>query len=339
MTTDTETLLAESLEALVADQPFTPDLSGIEGRGQHLRHRATTLRALTGAGVVVGLAAVLARGVWMTPPAAPGSSAANAGSAVLYRLASAASAVPPLQGRYTVRSETDTDSRVVGETQRTEVIDTQTGASTIYQHATTNAQGGGTVHLGDTGAPTVHTEGPDPTLAEGWFAALSTDPDTLRGQLLSIGKQPAAPPEASTPGIAPAEKSGPGAAQPALGDDDVVYEEANGLLWDPLVPPALRSALYQVLAQTSGVTVNPNATDPAGRPAIAMSRTGSEVGVEAGQLVHNLPGNPATGTTYEDPSTGAVLAQVWQVGRDTLTAVYQPATGSPTIPPDPYPAG
>lgn len=34
-----------------------------------------------------------------------------------------------------------------------------------------------------------------------------------------------------------------------------------------------------------------------------------------------------------------VLAQVWSEAGDTMTAVYQPATGSATIPLDPYPAG
>jgi hypothetical protein len=47
-------------------------------------------------------------------------------------------------------------------------------------------------------------------------------------------------------------------------------------------------------------------------------------------------GVPETDTTYEDPATGAVLAQIWQENGDTITAVSQPVTSSNTIPSNPY---
>jgi hypothetical protein len=344
MSTKTETLLTESLEALVAGQPFIPDVAGIEHRGRHLRRRAYGVRACVGIGVVVAVAAaMLVPGTQDTvrtkPSTTAGGSAGNAGSAILYRLASVSASIPPLQSRYLVLTETDTDSRVAGATLRTSVIDTQTGASTTYQHTTENGQPRSTVHTGYTGPPPILTEGPDPASTEAWFAALPTDPTALRAQLLSIAKQQATQGKTDAPGSAAAGAGVPSAIQPTLSDDDYVYEEANSLLWSPLVQPALRSALYQVLAQTSRVTVNPNATDPAGRPAIAMTRTGGGAGVQAGYLVHNIPGAAATLVSYEDPSTGAVLAQVWSEKADTMTAVYQPATSSATIPPNPYTAG
>jgi len=330
MSTETETLLAESLEALVAGQPFTPDFAGIEHRGRHLRRRAYTVRALAGTGIAVAVAAAaLVPGARTLFSPRPATATGDPGSSVLYRLASISAAVPPLEGRYAVLTETDTDSRVTSETQRTSVIDTETGASTTYQHATGSGEPPNAVHVGFTGVPPVLSEGPDPTSTEAWFAALPTEPTALRAQLLAIAQQQATQ----------AGKGVPGAIQPASSDDDSVYEEATSLLRSPLVLPGLRAALYQVLARTSGVTVNQGATDPAGRPAIVMTRTGSGAGVEFGQVVHNLPGHPATDVTYEDPATGAVLAQAWTVGGDTMIAVYQPATGSATIPPDPYPAG
>jgi hypothetical protein len=45
------------------------------------------------------------------------------------------------------------------------------------------------------------------------------------------------------------------ATEPTLSDDDNVYQEADEQLWNPLVGPALRSALSKVLAATPGVTV------------------------------------------------------------------------------------
>ncbi|HEU5001639.1 MAG TPA: hypothetical protein VFW71_02525 [Actinomycetota bacterium] len=333
MSTDTETLLCASLEALVAGQPFTPDPARIEARGRHLRRRSTIVRALTGAGVAGAVVAGAVFAPGRSVNQAPSTTAA--GPAVLYHLAATSAAVPALQGRYLVLPETDTDSRAPGVTERTTVIDTQTGASTTYRHTSASRPASGTVHTCCTTPPSVLTEGPDPTRSEAWFAALPTDPAALRARLISVAKQQAAQAAAGTG----AGKAVPTAIQPVLSDDDYVYEEANSLLWSPLVQPGLRSALYQVLAQTPGVNVNPNATDPAGRPAIAMTRTDASAGVQAGSVVHNPSGSrAATEVTYEDAARGAVLAQVWTVNHDTLTAVYQPATGSATIPPDPYPA-
>jgi hypothetical protein len=254
-------------------------------------------------------------------PSAVGHSSTHA---VLYRLASLSADAPAPQGRYVVLAETDTATSVPGQSQRTTVVDTQTGASTTYQEPYPGSK-----------APATLTEGPDPTSTEAWFAALPTDPTALRAQLLSIAKQQAA--EATQQFQQQAAAAGkavaPGVEQPALSDDDYVYEEADLLLWSPLVQPVLRSALYKVLAGTSGIVINPTATDPAGRPAVAMTR-------------HD-DGVPSTSTTYEDPSSGAVLAQVWtqtwtnseqQSASETETAVYQPVTSTDTMPSDPYPA-
>jgi len=50
-----------------------------------------------------------------------------------------------------------------------------------------------------------------------------------------------------------------------------------------------------------------------------------------------LYGVSETDTTYEDPSTGAVLAQVWNraSGSDVITAVLQPVTSTNIAPSNP----
>ena len=53
--------------------------------------------------------------------------------------------------------------------------------------------------------------------------------------------------------------------------DDLVFQEATTWLWNPLLSPALRSAMYKVLAATPGVTVKTGITDKTGRPAIEMA--------------------------------------------------------------------
>ena len=339
MSTEIETLLTDSLEALVAGQPFIPDLAAIERRGRRLRHRAHAVRAATAAGVATTLAAFAVgapRGGPLAHTAPPRAAGAATGPAALYRLASVSAAVAPLQGRYVVLTETVTDSRRPGASRRTTVIDTETGASTTYRHGGTDNPDPSSTHTSPPVAPPILTVGPDPTSTEAWFAALPTDPVALRARLLAIARQ-APPAQAGTPEAA--GKSVPSAVEPTLSDDDSVYDEASDLLGSPLVQPALRSALYQALAQTPGVRIDPAAADPSGRPAIAMTRSANSAAVEAGGVVRLTTGKPATDVTYEDPSTGAVLAQEWTVNGDTVSVLYQPATASATPPPDPYPTG
>jgi hypothetical protein len=277
--------------------------------------RAAGLAVVAGAAasaiVVAGVAGLTSHApTGVTPPAA-GHTPTHA-QLTLYKLASASTTASALQGRYVVLAETDTESDEPGQSQRTTIVDTETGASTTYQQP---YQG--------TNAPSTLTEGPDPTSTEAWYTALPTNPTALRAQLLTIAEQQATASfnELQQQAAKVGRVIPPG---PALSDDDYVYEEADDLLWSPLVQPPLRSALYKVLAGTSGVTVNPNATDPAGRPAIAMTRQDNGV--------------PSSATTYEDPTSGAVLAQVWSTdsGAETITAVYQPVTSSDTIPANPY---
>jgi hypothetical protein len=238
----------------------------------------------------------------------------------LYKLADASVSAPATQGRYVVLAETDSETDEPGQSRRTTVIDSQTGSSVTYQQP-----------YSDSNAPSELTEGPDRTDAEAWFVALPTKPAALRARLLHMAKAQQRQGNAMMrrKRKLEARESGshqalPKIAEPRPSDGDLVYEEANDLLWSPLTPPALRAALYKVLAATSGFTVDANATDPSGRPAVTMTRHTT------------LDGTAETDVTYEDPSTGAVLAQVWKTGSDTITAVYQPVTGTDTMPSNPY---
>jgi hypothetical protein len=236
----------------------------------------------------------------------------------LFKLADASVSAPALQGRYVVLAETDSDTDEPGQSQRTTVIDSQTGSSVTYQQP-----------YADSGAPAQLTEGADRTDTEAWFVAWPTAPRALRARLLRVARAQQRQANAILRTKLRMERhqlhravAMPTGPRPTA--DDLVYEQANDMLWNPLTPPALRAALYKVLAGTTGFTVDSNATDPSGRPAVAMTRS-TTVGTTA-----------ETDITYEDPSTGAVLAQVWKIGSDTMTAVYQPVTSTNTMPADPY---
>ena len=144
-----------------------------------------------------------------------------------------------------------------------------------------------------------------PTRAE--FASWPTNPAKLRALLLTPGI-PAA-------GLAEVFKD----VIPGESPDGLVFEEATNWLWDPLLSPALRSAMYKVLAGTPGVTVKTGTTDTTGRPAIEISRYDSATHEES--------------TTFESPSTGAVLEQDFS---DAGTDVYAAVTGYATPPANPY---
>jgi hypothetical protein len=337
MNNHTETLLREDLRSIATGQPFTPDISAIERRGRQLRRRAITARGLAGLGVAAAVTAVsVAVGTSQSHPVGhdatsdsatstsqPAGPALTAKQALLFRLASVSTAIPAPEGRFVVLSETDTETGLAGASERTSVIDTVTGSSTTYQHAV--AAGGQAPSSSYTEEPPLLTEGADPTSTEAWYTALPTDPTALRAKLLTVAEQQAQ--QAAQAVQQQAEKAGKTlpvgeVQQPALSDDDYVYQEADTLLWSPLVQPTLRAALYKVLAGTDGFTITDDVTDPDGRPAIAMTR--------------HYNGVPETDTTYEDPATGAVLAQIWEENGDTITAVYQPVTGSDTVPANPY---
>ena len=211
---------------------------------------------------------------------------------VLDRLSATAARAPEPAGRYVALPELRHDA---GTTyQRTTVFDGVTGDVYTYQQGS--------------GMPSeLPVQGHfSPTRAE--FAKWPTDPARLRAFLLS-------PAPRRTPEGAEAVEAG---ASP----DDLVFDYATNWLWNPLLSPALRAALYKVLAATPGVTVKTHVTDMNGRPAVEISHLNNSNGVVS--------------TTFQNPSTGTVLEQDFS---DVGPSSYGPVTSSATLPPNPYRGG
>ena len=177
--------------------------------------------------------------------------------------------------------------------ERTTVFDGVTGDVWTYQHGSS---------VPGSSVPSEFPVAPhgSPTRAE--FAAWPTDPAKLRALLVS--------------------QAGPTVGLDLNGvrltADDLVFQEATSWLWNPLLSPALRSAMYKVLAAIPGVTVKTGTTDQAGRPAIEIGGYENFAGVE---------------DTFESPGTGAVLEQYF--GDLVGSAVYA-VTGYATLPANPY---
>jgi hypothetical protein len=287
------------------------------------RHRRRRLRNRALGAVVTGAAAGTAFAVVATAPGgvprpAPGRPASTrpvttpalrltAAQRALYQLSSAAAAAAGRPaGRYVEMTEKQDGF------DKTSVIDSLTGDIWTYQ------QGAGVpaeLPVDKHGSPT-----------EAAFDAMPTDPSALRALLLVQAEQQQAQAAAEERRIMAArgKKGAFPAPAPGLTGDDLVFDQATTMLWNPLVGPALRSALYEVLADTPGVQVRAGATDGLGRAAVEISRYESAARVDE--------------ETFEDPQTGATLetAFVYRADGTEGTDLYLSVSGSSTLPPDPY---
>jgi len=271
------------------------------------------------AGLAVGVIAVTAGG-----GAVPGGTASavknaqlTAAQQTLYSLSSAAAGARRPAGRYVIMSEktvSDGDAGVA-----TSVIDTVTGGGLTYQDISVPGEPGG--------PPPVLKAGPGTSPTQAQLDAMPTSVAKLRAALLAQAKREQAQANAWTQqqvreaGKKTGQKSIVSSPQPT--DDDFVFEEASLYLWTPNLSPALRSALYKVLASTPGVAVNAHAHDSAGRPAIEISRTDT-VG-------------KASNMTFENAKTGATLETASRLPGEGLNEdLYLSINYGNSIPADPY---
>jgi hypothetical protein len=297
---------------------------------QRRRDRRRLVVSVAATGAAVGTAAAVIAVVPGHSSPAPSASSGGTQPAIrltadqraLSQLSSAAARQPAGQGRYAVMSTEGTDLK------DTSVIDSRTGNMWSYQEGTDGSPSGKgySAHY-------------SPTAAQ--FAAMPTGVAALRTALVTRWK------EATEPAATPVKKNGnphPVPRPVPESDNDMVFQEATYLLWNPLVGPSLRSALYQVLATVPGVRVDSSARDSIGRPAVEISRTDTS----------GLPSGKSDGqvyATYESPATGAVLESTitYPPGSDVVTpqdptgkspvvdsTVYLSVTWASAVPSDPY---
>ena len=321
-------------------------------RGRIVSVAATGVALGTAAGVVAlapGHSATPGHAVQITNPASPVRPALTltAAQRVLYRLSSAAAGQPAGRGRYVVMTTEGADNGVIN-VKNTAVLDSVTGDLRESQKGSDGLPSG----------PGSVTRRYSPTAAQ--FAAMPTGLTALRAVLIAQWDAASMPADDSS--LRRLEKlRHPSAfdrqlirrlrAIPAgdltpvpVSDGDKVFQQASGLLWNPLIGPGLRSAIFRVLAATPGVTVKPSARDMTGRRAVKISRT------DTGGWSHDRS-DGITYAMYESPATGAVLETTitYPPGSDIVTpqdpngmvkdvnaTVYLSITRSSTVPTDPY---
>ena len=283
-------------------------------RGRILTLTATTAALGTAAGVValVPRQAAQSPAVHQTRPAIT----LTAAQRTLYRLSSVAADASQAQGRYVVMRE------VQDSYKRTSVIDSLTGDVWTYQRGA--------------GVPAELPVARHDSPTQAQFAAMPTDPAALRALLISrYDRQQKQADAAMAAQLKQKGKILRRAHRPVikplkLTANDKVFEQANLLLWNPLVGPALRSAAFKVLAATPGVQVNSHARDGLGRPAVEISWFDRVTSV--------------TLATFEDPSTTRMLEQTDTAApaavnghtRSTGRDLYLSITRARAVPPNPY---
>ncbi len=283
------------------------------------RGRILTLTATTAAlGTAAGVVALVPRQAAQTPGGHQTRPAITltAAQRTLYQLSSVAANAPAGQGRYVVMREVQDNYR------RTSVIDSLTGDVWTYQRGA--------------GVPAELPVARHDSPTQAQLAAMPTGPAALRALLISQYDQQQKQADAAMAAqLKQKDKILGRAHRPAvkplrLTADDKVFEQASLLLWNPLAGPALRAAVFKVLAGTPGVQVNSHARDGLGRRAVEISWFDRVTSV--------------TLATFEDPSTTRMLEQTdtstpaavnghtSSTGRD----MYLSVTRARAVPPNPY---
>jgi hypothetical protein len=305
-----ENILHDLMHRATDDLHAPPAIAaGIAGdhRRRHVRTRALGV-TVTGvaAATAVGVAAATAgAGKPATPTAQKHGTKGPAivltsSERVLHRLsvtAAAGKAAP--SRRYVVMSELE----FPGPDRRTTIIDSKTGDLWTFQSGR--------------GIPSTFPESRNGSPTAAQYAAYPTSLSGLRALLIKQATQEQA--AAWRVQVKAAKFKDPKywrqvlreikKDQPKETTNDLVFSQAAYLLWNPLVGPSLRSALFKLLAATPGVVVNAHARDDIGRAAVEISRFDQQADY--------------TNAVYESPDVSRVLETA------SIEPARKPAHGLP----------
>jgi hypothetical protein len=301
--------------------------------------------AVTSAGTGVGARSSASASGRTGPAVRPVHAQLTAAQRTLLRLSAAAAGTPGQDGKYVILKEYST-SVAGGQRQaggKTTITDTATGAGVEYQDITVSGAGAATTPT----PPSVLRFGADSQSTTAYFSTLPTDPMALRAMFLAQANQEISQAKQALrglelKGLQVFKKGGewwikaptgagfnwyrqvPGNIGDAfVTPDDMVFNQAASLLWEPNLSPALRAALYKVLAATPGANVKTGTADSSGRPAVEISWFD--------------PGENEDIQAYEDPATGATLESAW-TGTNGLfdEDLYLSVSYASSIPANPY---
>jgi hypothetical protein len=286
-----EELLRDLMHRATGDMLAPPGVAAGVVTRQRRRHRRTRVLGIT----ATGAAAATAFGVVTATSGSPGGPTRpghgqtgpaitlTAAQQTLNHLSAKAAAAPPPAGQLLHLDV------AAGGLKKTTVVDTRNGNTWTYQP-------------GIPGAP-AHVYSPHGLPTQAQLDGYPTVTAKLRGALLAEARKEQAQALRFLIAGAKARSRGNKAyvkkivnAEPKETSDDLVFSQAAYLLWNPALSPALRAALFKVLAATPGVMVNSHARDSIGRAAVEISRYDAQANY--------------TEAIYEAPDASRVLATI-----------------------------
>lgn len=247
-------------------------------RRRYRRTRALGVGVTGAAAAAVGVAAVASGAV-----GSAGRPAKSGGPGSVIQLTAAQRTLNHLSARAAAGATAPTDrwvkmTEVAGAQHKTTIIDTRNGDVWTYQP-----------DAGKGVPPVLFDKAGMPTAAQ--LAAYPTNAASLRTFLVRQARQQQAYAERQMlaqlrqaerkdgkrlRAALESKKATIIKDQPKETSDDWAFSQAAMTLWNPAISPALRSALFKVLAATPGIQVNSHARDSLGRPAVEISRYDSE---------------------------------------------------------------
>jgi hypothetical protein len=284
MNSPTEQHLAEGFRDLVAEQPFTPDVSAIEHRARQARRRDRIARSGIGAGVVA-VAAVAAVGVASVVSSAPTRTAQSGGTVPAHTRASASAAGAELPLVKLV-ADLSTAPQPTGDATLVERETAQPGHASINVWDLYTDDGRYFFSQTQAGLPAQVSE--DNNQADGQFGrevaaatyAVTGDPDTA--VLKMAWPYPTQVPAWLSAQVKNMSSGG-------IQIDNYVWENCEDALVAGSGNPQVRAGVLRLVSALPGITVTHSTAD--GQPTLTLTAGAGELGF--------------AGTDEADPKAGA----------------------------------
>lgn len=301
MNSPTEQHLSAAFRDLVAEQPFTPDVSAIEHRARQARRRDRIARGGIGAGVVA-VAAVAAVGVASAVPSAPARTAQASGAHPANTGASTSptgstDARPPL---VTLAADLAAAPRPTGDAT---LVERETGAP---GHASINVwdlyTDDGRYFFSQTEAGLPAQVRENNNQGDGQFGReVAAAADAVTGDLDTAALKMASPYATPVPAWLSAQVKN--MSDGGLQIDDYVWENCQDALIAGSGNPQVRAGVLRLVSALPDITVTHGTVD--GQPTLTLTAGAAELG-----FMNNDNANPGAGT-------GSVYQEAITINADT----------------------
>jgi len=320
MNSPTEQQLAAAFRELVAEQPFTPDVSAIEHRVRQASRRRRTARGGIGVGVVA-VAAVAAVGVASAVPSAPAGKGQASGAHPAKTRASSsptgsAGAQPPL---VKLAAYLAAESQPAGDATLVERETSTPGQGTITVWDLYSDDGRYFFSRTEAGLPAQVKD--NNNQADGQFGReVAAAIYAVTGDLDTAALKMAWAPD-TTPVPAWLSAQVKNMSDGGLQIDDYVWEDGQDALIAGSGNPRVRAGVLRLVSALPGITVTHGTVD--GQPTLTLTAGAGELG-----FMNNEKANPkaAPGSVYQEAitinaDTGVPLKVVGGTAGQVATAV------------------